>query len=276
MLATSKCKARPIEVAPDGRPRPLGALALVLTLIWPLAFAAGCGEDYRDSAPSPAGKKKGEVASPFLKGCQELKITDPDNLLLHRLAKASQEQTVVCRKIAESLEKASSLDLSAGAAAEQLRSVTLVYELGKLTKLNLAGNAITDIRDMRKLSNLTWLDLSGNEELGVLDAAGKSANWQIVSRLPLRQLNIAGTQTDNLSNFGTLYFLTHLDISGNPAIDDLTPIGPLEFLDTLNTKGIALGGTTKATKKNCPVDARSKAVREFCRGLLIDQSEGSD
>lgn len=239
---------------------------LTLTLATGLV---GCGEDFRQpntikatkSGTSPSNEST--QPSTFARACQSLKRKSSDRLLLQRLAKIADQRHVVCRKIAQKLESQPSLDLSATIDDEQVDNASVVFYLKHLQTLSLTDNRLKDIKGVKRLASLTALDVSGNIRLG--EEAG---NWQEVSRLPLRQLNIAMTRTADLAPFKSLYFLETLDITGNEGITDLSPIAPLESLTQLETTGIALGTTTPATEANCPTDAKSPAVAQLCRGLI--------
>lgn len=260
---------RPTQaVGPWGKP---ASLALAATLL-----VAACGEGYREAPPAPSSSKQGQKTTAFKQGCLALRKADRENLLLKRLAKIAGQRHIVCRKISSSLEKRTDLDLAATEDVEQVSDASLIFTLTKLSRLSLADNRLSNLKGIRKLTGLTHLDVSGNLALGQADEGGESPDWLAVGRLPLRALNIAMTQTDNLAPFSTLYFLESLDLTGNENITDLSPIGRLENLGELKATGIALGNATKATTKNCPIDAPSKGVREFCQTLVKPPQQGLD
>lgn len=258
------------HVRPYSGPR---VVSLAITAI--ALLATGCGEGYRDAPPPPAATSKGsEKTTAFKQGCLALRKSEPKNLLLQRLAKLAGQKYVVCRKISSALEKRTALDLAATEDVEQVSDASLIFTLTKLSDLSLADNRLANLKGIRKLTALGSLDVSGNVALGQADEGGESPSWQAVGRLPLRVLNIAMTKTDNLAPFTTLYFLESLDITGNDNITDLSPIGRLEKLTALEATGIALGTTTKATRQNCPVDAKSPAVKAFCQALVKPPGAG--
>lgn len=241
------------------------------------AFAlVSCGEGYHEAPPQTGTPKGGQKSTAFKQGCLALRKSDPKNLLLIRLAKLAKQKHVVCRKISSDLEKRTTLDLAATEDVEQVSDASLIFTLTRLSDLSLADNRLTNLKGIRKLTALNRLDVSGNVALGQADEGGESPSWQAVGRLPLRALNIAMTKTDNLAPFSTLYFLESLDLTGNENITDLSPIGRLEKLTALEATGIALGTTTKATRQNCPVDAKSPAVKEFCQTLIKPPGDGED
>lgn len=233
-----------------------------------VAGLSGCGEDYREARPLETQPSEGQKTTAFKQGCLALYQRDKEDLLLNRLAEIAGQAHPVCRKIAAALESRRALDLSASQEAEKLTYASLIFTLTKLESLSLAGNQLRKIEGIRALTGLLSLDVSGNQELGLADEEGESPHWQVVGRLPLRQLNIAKTQTANLAPLVTLYFLESLDISGNGAIADLTPLARLENLQSLKAEGIALGTTIKASADNCPTTAKSPAVQQFCRNLI--------
>lgn len=249
----------------------LAGLALASTLL-----VAACGEGYREAPPAPSSSKQGQNTTAFKQGCLALRKADRENLLLKRLAKIAGQRHIVCRKISSTLEQRTDLDLAATEDVEQVSDASLIFTLTKLSRLSLADNRLSNLKGIRKLTGLTHLDVSGNLALGQADEGGESPDWLAVGRLPLRALNIAMTQTDNLEPFSTLYFLESLDLTGNENITDLSPIGRLANLAELKATGIALGNATKATTKNCPIDAASKGVREFCQTLVKPPQLGLD
>lgn len=250
-----------------------GAALRWLALAIGLTYVSACGEDFREAGPkAPGTASEGQRRTPFKQGCLALLKKDKDDLLLKRLAKIADLVHPVCRKMSIRLEGLKTLDLSAATDAEQLTEASLIFTLKNLESLSLADNRLTDIQGIANLTGLMALDISGNRALGLVDETGESPDWEVVARLPLRQLNIAMTSTDSLAPFITLYFLEELDITGNAAITDLTPIARLENLKVLKATGIGLGTTTQASKDNCPTDARSPAVGEFCRNLIKDST----
>lgn len=256
-----------------------GPLSLWRAALCPLAFGllvTACGEDYREAPPAIKTPQQGQKTTAFNEGCLALRKSEPKNRLLLRLAELAKQRHVVCRKISSTLERRTELDLAAAEDNDQVSDASLIFTLSRLTRLSLADNRLKSLKGIRNLAALEHLDIGGNIALGQADEGGESPNWQAVGRLPLRTLSIAMTKTDNLAPLATLYFLESLDITGNENITDLSPIGRLEKLTTLQATGIALGTTTKATRQNCPVDAASPGVREFCQALVKPPETGEE
>ncbi|NES87329.1 MAG: GTPase, partial [Moorea sp. SIO2B7] len=100
-----------------------------------------------------------------------------------------------------------------------------------LTTLDLSGNELTELPEfIGNLSNLTTLDLSGNELTELPEFIGNLSN--------LTRLDLSRLQLTKLPEFiGNLSNLTTLDLSGNELTELPEFIGNLSNLTTLNLSG---------------------------------------
>lgn len=104
-------------------------------------------------------------------------------------------------------------------------NVSPLSTLIDLETLNLSGNAIVDISNLVTLNKLVFLNISNTSIVEIGTFA-----WAIW----LQQLLMAWTSVSDLSTISSLPNLTHLDLSNNLNIIDISPISTLTKLYTLN------------------------------------------
>jgi len=116
-----------------------------------------------------------------------------------------------------------------------LKSLNFLSGAHGLEKLQAGNNDITDLTFLRGMKNLVSLGLANNEMKDLSPIAGlKRLEW--------------------------------LMLWGGGHIVDISVLAVLEHLETLGMNGTPLGNElVDKTEANCPTDARSKVMREFCR-----------
>ncbi len=130
------------------------------------------------------------------------------------------------------------LDLSGNA----LTDVSALAGLGMLESLDLSGNAISNLAPLAELTELRRLDLAGNviEELWplaglpklevlLLDGNRVVDIGALTHHGRLENLGLAGNRVADTRPLADLWSLRRLDLGGNPA-RDLSPVGDLETL----------------------------------------------
>ncbi len=133
------------------------------------------------------------------------------------------------------------LDLSGNA----LTDVSLLADLRGLESLDLSGNALTDIAPLSTLTALRRLDLRGNRvadlaplaslprlEVLLLDGNRVVDAGALTHLGTLRHLGLADNAVADFAPLSDLWSLRRLDLGGNPATD-LSPLGDLETLEWL-------------------------------------------
>ena len=139
------------------------------------------------------------------------------------------------------------LDLS-GNALTDLAPLTGVVAL---ESLDLSGNAVTDLWPLAGLVELRRLDLSGNAvadlaplaglpNLEVLVLAGNRVAdvGALTHHVRLEQLDLSGNAVADLAPLADLVSLRRLDLGGNPA-SDLSPVGDVGTLVWLRVPAAA-------------------------------------
>ena len=130
------------------------------------------------------------------------------------------------------------LDLS-GNALTDLSSLTRFHTL---RSLDLSDNAISNLAPLRGLTELRRLDLAGNEivdlwpltdlpnlEVLLLDGNRVAEIGVLTHMTRLENLGLSGNAVDDLSPLADLWSLRRLDLGRNPT-RDLSPVGDLEAL----------------------------------------------
>ena len=109
------------------------------------------------------------------------------------------------------------------ASGRRIADLAGIGSLTALEELNLAGNALGDVRALAALPNLRVLDLSGNR---VADL------WPLAGLSDLERLALAGNRIGDATPLAGLGRLRVLDLSRN-AVTDLAAIGGLDTLEYL-------------------------------------------
>ena len=130
------------------------------------------------------------------------------------------------------------LDLSGNA----LTDIAALAPLATLQSLDLSDNAIVDLAPLRGLTALRRLDLGGNDigalwplaelpklEVLLLDGNRVTALGALTHMTGLEHLDLAGNAVADLSPLADLSSLRRLDLGRNPA-RDLSPVGDLDRL----------------------------------------------
>ena len=144
------------------------------------------------------------------------------------------------------------LDLSGNA----LTDISALSGLRALESLDLSGNAVSDLAPLTGLTELRRLDLSGNRidelwpigglpKLEVLLLAGnRVADMGALTHLGrLENLGLAGNLVADVGPLADLWSLRRLDLGGNP-VPDLSPVGDLETLVWLRLPSADEGAPT--------------------------------
>ena len=130
------------------------------------------------------------------------------------------------------------LDLSGNA----LTDIAALAPLATLQSLDLSDNALVDLAPLRGLTALRRLDLGGNDiaalwplaelphlEVLLLDGNRVTALGALTHMTGLEHLDLAGNAVADLSPLADLSSLRRLDLGRNPA-RDLSPVGDLDRL----------------------------------------------
>jgi ABC-type phosphate transport system substrate-binding protein len=107
--------------------------------------------------------------------------------------------------------------------------IALNPSLGKLSRQEVgAGQHLTNVASLARLSNLTMLELQGVAKVRDLSPLRKMTS--------LTSLTLTGLEAEDLGPLSELR-LTSLDVSRAQNVSDLTPVGRLVGLQTLNLSG---------------------------------------
>lgn len=136
--------------------------------------------------------------------------------------------------------------------------MSILPELTSLERLDVGRNGLASIDAFAPLIHLKKLDITGNaiEDIGV------------VERMPeLASFMASNNQIRSLAPLARLVRLQHVILSYN-RITDLRPLRELPVVHEFVFDENPLGTTQKKSTDNCPVDARSLAIRAFCSRLF--------
>ena len=141
------------------------------------------------------------------------------------------------------------LDLSGNA----LTDLSALAGLHGLESLDVSDNAVSDLAPLRGLTELRRLDLAGNRiadlapladlpglEVLLLDGNRVSDVGALTHLGGVENLGLSGNRVADLSPLADLWSLRRLDLGGNPALD-LSPVGDLETLVWLRVPGRETG-----------------------------------
>ena len=144
------------------------------------------------------------------------------------------------------------LDLSGNA----LTDLSALAGLHGLESLDESDNAVSDLAPLRGLTELRRLDLAGNRiadlapladlpglEVLLLDGNRVSDVGALTHLGGVENLGLSGNRVADLSPLADLWSLRRLDLGGNPALD-LSPVGDLETLVWLRVPGRETGAPT--------------------------------
>lgn len=180
----------------------------------------------------------------------------------------------------------------------QLSDIAPLIQLPQLASVVVGYNPLTDLRPLLAMPRLRTLDvsalpqldlgivrqLSGLTNLTVMNNGLRSLSWltpfhqltgfngagnELSDLSPLAQLDrlaslsLRGNRLRDLSPLSGLHRLQKLDLSQNQ-IADITPLRELPVVSLFSFYGNPLGTSQKKSTGNCPVDALSKPIREFC------------
>lgn len=129
-------------------------------------------------------------------------------------------------------------------------------------------------------------NLIGIEKLYLLSVGAAEKEYSVIEKLTnLKVLYLSNNKLKNIDFIENLITLENIYLNKN-LIEDLSPLSKLENLEGLeihanNIKNIVplinlpnirffnirdnpLGSTIKKTEKNCPTDAKSKEIVEWC------------
>lgn len=150
----------------------------------------------------------------------------------------------------------------------------LVNERTPLLRLDISGNDITDLAPLNWFDRIASVDASRNQ-LSILSRLPDTLWWLTanenritdLSRYhgpALRYLSLKRNGLRNLTGLGHKTHLKELDLSFNQ-IDTLMPMKNYccdTFIDLWKNP---LGTTIEKTAENCPLDAKAKDIRLFCK-----------
>ena len=120
------------------------------------------------------------------------------------------------------------------APQRRLADITLLSHFDELIFLEIRDNHIENINPLSKLTSLEYLDISQNPlEEGSIDVLQEHRH--------LQELNLRETRLKSISSVRHLQNLTYLNIHTNPFIDDLSPLGDLEYLEVLIMRNVPMG-----------------------------------
>lgn len=150
----------------------------------------------------------------------------------------------------------------------------LANESTPLLKLDISDNFITDLSPLYRFDQIASVNASGNL-LRSLETLPETLWWfwadhnQITDlRLyhgpALRYLSLQHNGLRDLTGLGHTTHLKKLDLSNN-LIDDLTPMRNFCCEPYLLLRKNPIKTTVEKTPANCPLDARSKSIRQFCK-----------
>lgn len=169
----------------------------------------------------------------------------------------------------------------------RLQNVAGVVRFNRLKRLYLSENLLgAGALDLRKLTQLKTLDI-GQNPLGTLVEAPRANAPKPVPKLPssLEILTISSTESSDLKAVAGLKNLRQLFASGNSIkdlqplagltalevfygkdnrIEDVSALADLAKLNRLRVSGNPLGTTLPKREDNCPTDALSNGVRQWC------------
>lgn len=150
----------------------------------------------------------------------------------------------------------------------------LVNEHTPLLKLDISDNFITDLAPLYRLDQIASVNASGNL-LRSLEKLPDTLWWfwadhnQITDlrryHAPaLRYLSLQHNGLRDLTGLGHNTHLKKLDLSHN-LIDDLMPMRNFCCEPYLLLRKNPIKTTVEKTPANCPLDAKSKEIRQFCK-----------
>jgi len=129
---------------------------------------------------------------------------------------------------------------------------------GKIPKLLLRNDEISNLEGLKNLKNLTYLDISANQvkgflclqnfdKLTYLDASSNTIyNLDSMPVLPnLKTLNLADNAINDFSKISQMQGLEDLNIYSNPGIIDFTPIASIKGLKRLDISGNEIKNISK-------------------------------
>ncbi len=130
------------------------------------------------------------------------------------------------------------------------KEIYSLNEAGKIPKLLLRDNNITSLDALKRLNNITYLDVSNNRVGGYLVLEGfdnlvyLDASSNSIYRLDsmpviknLKTLNLAGNFISDFKGIEKMQSLEDLNIANNAGLIDLKPIVAIKSLKTLDISG---------------------------------------
>lgn len=125
----------------------------------------------------------------------------------------------------------------------------------KLKKLNLNNNYIQNIEIIKGLKNLEELELDGNKIDDIQSLIGLEK---------LNRLSLGTNKIVNIKPIASLKKIEWLDLNSNK-IKDISSLKHLRNIKNFYIILNPLGDTEVKTQENCPKDAKSKPVADWCR-----------
>lgn len=157
-------------------------------------------------------------------------------------------------------------DLSPLSRLSALKGLTLknngnisnIASLKGIETLNVAGTGLKDLSEVSQITTLKRLEISDNP-LSTADSIADLAKLDKLTTLNMFETGIA-----DISVVGKLWELTYIDVSKNK-IEDVSALKDLEKVTHFIFNDNPLGTTIKRTDDNCPKDAASEIIAEWCK-----------
>lgn len=147
--------------------------------------------------------------------------------------------------------------------------LTLRASNNRFREINWDENIVSDLY----LSNTGLRSFSFNcdpaRRLDILDLSNNfiQSNIEINNCDALSIVRLSESYIRDIRFLSKYKILYEIDLSGNPVVD-LSPLKDLKHIKKINFRGIPLGKEVPANKLNCPTDAASQVVADWCKEKL--------
>lgn len=160
----------------------------------------------------------------------------------------------------------------------ELSDLDFLSNLSLLDTLYLEGAtignwaAINSVASLKSLylknSNFPAIHLGDLQDLFTIDLSNTSlSNLEFLeNNTKLKTILISNNYLPGIKYLENLNLLERLDLSSNQ-IDDIYPLKELKYITSLEIKDNPIFQTENKNFNNCPVDAKSLVVQEFCKDI---------
>lgn len=121
--------------------------------------------------------------------------------------------------------------------------------------LRIAGNKIKNLDVLKDFEKIMYFDISGSKIQDISPIANNKKMFIFIAA------------NNNISDIEVLSSLELLDLvsMNNNKVQDVSSLKELMFLSEIHINENPLGTTIEKTDQNCPVDAKSKALTDWCK-----------